>query len=335
FLIDVGAATQIDPPVTATIEPAVNVTTGSLVTFTAHTSSPLSSISWWLDGRSADSPDTVMSAYAPAAGPVGSANFTLWETSSQPGQPSLYSSASASLVVPDFFAVEAGGFVPLANALTLNATGGPAVGTPPFYWSGEASAHGPGPVQFNWTLGDGQSVAGPSVFEEYPSAGNFTANVTATDAWDDSAQLPFGIESLYVEAPIVASAHAVQTEGPAPLTVEVFANVSGGYGAPYQFELESGTSQVTVSNSSGSATIALTFSTVGSYNLTLWVTTGPESPHLVAFWTVDVLSPTGGSGSTSSSTTLALEVGTAVAAVVAIGLVVWFSRRPPRATPSP
>ncbi len=233
FLIDVlPAGGSPTPALTAGIEPAVNGVAGTSVSFSAATNSSAAPVrfNWSLgSGSSALAPGTSATFTAPSSVAGAAGDFWLNVT-----WPLSHRQVDVSIREPTFLAVEANGFVPRADALSLAASAGPSFGTAPVVWAGSASASGPGLDPVAWTFGNGNSSVGALGHAEYGVPGDYTANVTATDAWNDSARLPFGV-AVHASAPVSVRASVSPQKGAAPLTVTVDATASGGAGAPYGY----------------------------------------------------------------------------------------------------
>lgn len=235
FLIDVGAADGSGPYLRATIDPAIDLESGTTVAFSAAI----------VDGRGADLPAAI--AWDTSGGSSDRAE-ALRTFFAAPAAPTLYGALEAQALDNDtnfsvpfafapLFAVEAGGFVPSADALLLEARGAPAAGTAPTTFNGSASAWGPGPVALDWAFGDGGQAAGASASHAFAAPGSYTVTLNATDAWSDSAVDSFSVNVSEATSLGIVGGPST-TGGPAPLSVAFSASASGGqppYGLTWAF----------------------------------------------------------------------------------------------------
>lgn len=328
FLIDVLPPGRSPyPAVGATISPAVNVVPGTKVDFSAETNGTTAPVlfNWSLgSGDSALAPRTSSTLLAPFSGALRARTFWL-----NVSWPLVHQRVSAVIFDPTLVAVQSGGFVPRTDALTFVASAGPSYGTSPMPWTGSASATGPGSPRVSWNLGNGLTSTGSSAQELYGTPGDYTASANATDSWNDSALLPFGI-AVRSSQPVVVQASVSTDRGTAPLTVSLQAAASGGAGAPYGYVWSFGNGASAV----GPAASAI-YSSVGSYNLSVTVTDSMGA-SAQENWTIQVVSraapPTNGGGLPLD---LYLGAGVAAGAVVALAIVGYARRRrePPPASP--
>ncbi|HTW55677.1 MAG TPA: protease pro-enzyme activation domain-containing protein [Thermoplasmata archaeon] len=317
FLIDAEPATGT-PPVgaTGTIAPAQAIGSGQTVAFTATLVGGNASdvLRWNLgDGHSAYGDVANETYFASEMSPNDSLSAALAVVG--PGHATVFRTA---LLLPSFFAVESGDFVPAVDALSLVSSFGPTLGLVPLLADGGATASGPGAVAVGWTYGNGATSAGTDGLKSYSVAGTYTAVVTATDApFSDLAVQSTGIDA---NPAFDIRANLSALGGVAPLTVTGRANATGGVGGPYGFRW------VFTSTSVGNGTPAShTFGSPGQYVVVLVVTDGANETGEVA-WNVSV--------SAAAGYPLLVIVGGAAAGVIlAVVLGLWASRRRRPATP--
>ncbi len=268
FLIDVQPSLSAAPlGVTGTITPATNLSSGTSVRLTATPVGPAALTSntllaWDLgDGHSAFGGDVTETYFSGTS--AATVNNTLAGTvtvESSYFEPAL----AAGFDLPNFFAVEAGGFVPRADALEATATVSPAEDVVPFSVLGDASATGPAPVSLTWLYGDGTTGTGTPVNHTFRAAQGYTVETVANDTWGDTATLSSAVAA---NGPLGISGSPTLSDGPAPLTVTINATAYGGAGPPYQYEWT-----LTGGRHSNGSSVTLVFPIVGTYVLRLNVT---------------------------------------------------------------
>jgi PKD repeat protein len=234
FLIDVTAAAG--PALAATIRPAIDVTSGTTVRFSANVSGGVGSASfdWDLgDGGTALAPSA--SRTFDAVAPTSSDSLLTGSVDATEAASDWNLSVGFSL--GPFFAVEPGGFVPAADALALNDSMGPLLGVPPLEVEGNATATGPGLVTIAWSSGAGPNATGPSVRFDYLDAGSYTATVEATDSFGDVAWDAHGVDAGFL--PIGLEAGPSTASGAAPLVVMFTAFATGSEG-PFDYAWQFG-----------------------------------------------------------------------------------------------
>lgn len=320
FVIDVRPASGTPAPsLTATVRPAVDVPAGASVNFSARSfsanGSAVPSVYRWTiapgSGAFASSFDWTLPLPL-----LGSTNRTLEVTLAVTDNTSA-TRVNASIVLGDFVAVEAGGFVPRVDALALSDSGGPVLGAAPLSWSGSASAAGPGTTGVDWAFGDGFGVASPIARHTY-AAGEFTARVTAHDTFADTAVDVHPVEA-YVTFGLSATLSAIA--GTAPLTVHFRSNATGGPGPQYAYLWKFGNNA-----SATSANGTHTFVNPGVYSVSLNASDA-VGDSLVRNWTVTVMA----APSTFPAVVLLL-VGAAGGVALALAVATRRARRGP---PSP
>jgi kumamolisin len=243
FLIDVGpSGPSAAPYLAATVAPVENVSSGTTVVSTASAyawngSAIGANLTWRLGARVLGYEGAIArTIYAPAVGAGGyvpTGNLTVVFATTGGNETVGYAWGS-------FFAEEAGGFVPRADALTIADGGGPSDGPGPLFWSGVANAAGPGGLTSAWTFGDGANATGPTPTHTYYSAGLFTVQLRETDSWGDVAQDADGVDVTSNAVPLALVAGPSVATGPAPLAVDFSAAASGGAGPPYTYSWEFG-----------------------------------------------------------------------------------------------
>lgn len=232
--------------------------------------------------------------------------------------------------------------VTVASPLTIEASASRERGEAPLNVSFAAAAFGGwGSSTFRWSFGDGTFGNGSSVAHEYLAVGNFTANVTATDALDYTASSGFTIAVVAPPLPLAVRIAAA----PANLTLgdvtTISATATGGV-PPYSFSFRSddgvppGCSPPPSSGVSGS--YACTPSATGTFRLLVNVT--DDDRHSATNATLVVVNPaplTAPRSNRSSTGTGPLGlppsvelllIGVVVAAGIAAAILV-ATRRPP------
>ncbi|MCI4338852.1 MAG: hypothetical protein L3J68_00770 [Thermoplasmata archaeon] len=267
FLIDVEPVST-NPPlgVTATVTPVSNVSSGASVRFTATVVGTASEtngvgVEWNLgDGRSAYGNSVAETYYGPLP---SSANNTIagGVTIQTPFLQTLY---TLGFHLPSFFAVEAGGYVPRANALQATTNVSPSENLVPFAIFGNASATGPHPISIAWLFGDGTSGTGSQVEHTVYGAQGYLVETIVTDGWGDVGTLLSGVAA---NGPLGIAGSPSPGEGPKPLTVTIAASGYGGKGPPYVYDW-------TFVNGSHSSnpTATLFFPNIGTYVVRINVT---------------------------------------------------------------
>jgi hypothetical protein len=283
FLIDVEPPTGPTPlGVTATIAPAVNVSSGTTVRLAAQPVGPANethgaTILWDLgQGHSAYGDATAETYFGPLAPKLNDTlNLSLTIETAY-----LVPLVRIPFALTDFFAIEPGGFVPEADALDLGSTAGPATGVAPFEVSANASTTGPGGPSVAWSFGDGNGSSGPTTSHLYRDAGGFTLEAEATDSFGDLAVEDTAIAA---SAPLGVIGGPTPSGGTVPLSVRFDVSAVGGKGPPYNYSwtLPNGTQAY-------GTDLNLSFATVGAYPVTLNVTDS-AGDHYERSWTVSVI----------------------------------------------
>ncbi len=266
FLVDVQPPTGLVLGVGATISPALDVPSGGTVRFTATAEGPAGAtedtqILWNLgDGHSAYGSPVAETYYVPSGG-VGN-NTVSGEVTVETSY--LDATYSTGFNLPSFFAVEAGGFVPRADALegTVNVT--PSENLVPFPIFGNLTASGPHPIGFSWNFGDGSTGSGAFAQHELYAAQGYNVEGLLSDAYGDSASL---LTAVSANGPLGIAGSPSPGSGPKPLTVTIATAAYGGKGPPYKYDW----TFVNDSHST-SSTAHLYFASVGTYTVHLNVT---------------------------------------------------------------
>jgi len=283
FLIDVQAASGgATPSLTATVRPAVDVPLGATVNFSAQSVSasgiPVPSEFLWTfaSGSGAFRPAFDWTPSAPFSGAGNrTLDATLTATDLATGVP-----VRTAFELGNFTALEAGGFVPRADALSLSDPGGPQSGAAPLSWSDRAAVSGPGSVGVLWTFGDGAQSSSTTVTHSF-SAGTYSVFLTVHDSFGDVALDAHPVE---VSGTLAVAATLSATTGNAPLTLSFGSVATGGLGPPYRYVWDFGNlTNVTAANGT------FTFDTPGVYSVTL---NASDTDHdsLARNWTVTVTS---------------------------------------------
>lgn len=285
FLIDVLPPRSAGPAVSATILPAVDVPAGAPVDFSAAafnaTGAPVAvTVRWNLGNGSsafgASFTETFEGPFVPGV--------TAWNGSVTVAGAGFGPSETQPLRLPSFAALDVGGFVPRTDALVVHARGGPTGGYAPLVWVANSTASAPQGASTAWTFGDGNGSANASVTHRYRTGGNFTAVVTATDAWGDRASSGFAV-AVRLALPLTVVGGPSTLTGMAPLLVNVTAIVHGGTGAPYTYRWTFGDGA-----SSSLANTSHRYPTAGTFTVGLRINdSGPSV--LFENWTIVVASP--------------------------------------------
>ncbi len=235
FLIDAQAPASTAVGLVGTVSPAVNLSSGTTVSWNASEVGPASSttgtlIVWNLgNGGSAFGPVANETYFAPIdllAGDELDASVAV-------DGPHLARVLEVPLDLPSFFAKEAGGFVPAADALQLSENVDPEAGLAPLRVQGTVVASAPEGVAVDWTFGNGDTATGPTASTVYYAAGDFTVVVRAFDMFDDSAQRT---DTVTTSLPLeLAGCVGTTRYVTAPASVSLSAGATGGDGPPYTY----------------------------------------------------------------------------------------------------
>ena len=320
FLIDVLAPGGVrGTGIVGTITPAVNVSSGATVRFTASLITPSGGIplgiEWNLgDGRSAFGPGANQTYFGPFPAPgadtlSGSISAVL---------PNTVPVATVPFALSPFFAVEAAGFVPRVSAILLTSAVAPTFGLTPFVVTGSSLTSGPGGASTQWFFGDGSNAAGGGVAHTYYAAGDYTVRAVAHDPYSDAA---VDSTALVANGPLQIFGGPSPPGGVPPIAVTFSALGVGGTGPPYTYRwtFEGGT----VVNGT---TATLQYDALGVYWASVNVSDN-SGTSVVRNWTVDIHPPVALDGSIILG--LAAGVGAAITVVEWGG---WLRRRPGRPT---
>ena len=266
FVIDAEAPGTFSVGITATVTPAVNVSSGSTVSWFATTVGPAaatagSSVTWNLgNGGGAFGRYANETYFASTDRPAGDVLAASVEVDSPFSVPLVH----VPIDLPGFFALEAGGVTPAADALRFSASLGPVVGEAPFLATGNATATGPGGATLGWTFGDGGQASGTSVSHAYYYAGRFTVEVRAQDGSGDAGDRLIAVDANAALALVGCGSSDLSVTTPA--TVHLAPVATGGAGPPYgyQWTLPNGTY-------SDATNVTLTFPAAGTYHVVVVV----------------------------------------------------------------
>ena len=136
------------------------------------------------------------------------------------------------ITLPEFFATEPGGFLPVIDDLALSTDVRPALGVVPFNVSVSGSSTGPGGAPLEWRFGDGNSSTLEATNHTYGVPGGYTLEGYASDPFGDRATSDVAIAA---SAPFGVVAGPSTGGGAAPLTVTFSASAFGGNGPPYGY----------------------------------------------------------------------------------------------------
>ncbi len=318
FVLDVTAPGPATAGITATVTPAVNLSSGTTVAWNATVLGPASvtngAIVEWLlgngqDGFGVNLSETYYASVDLLPGNTLDATILLETTH-------LQSLRSVPVTLPDFFATESGGFVPKANALQLATTLTDTSGVVPLAVTGTATTSGPGTVGVGWSSGDGTTAHGSTFSQLYSAEGEYTVTARAYDAYGDEAVRVSGVVASVALG--LSGCEAQTLRGTAPYTVTFDPEPQGGDGPPYAYAW-------TLPNGSNASAeeVTITFDTPGTYHVVVEVTDAGTGAAGCA-WSVDVLAPL------PIGPALVLLVGAAAGGALA-GFFVWVTRpRPPR-----
>ena len=288
FLIDVLPAQGPEPVgVSGAIEPAVNISSGSVVQFTGSpvgpgTSGPNVSLRWSFEnGESAWGPSvnqTFLGPLPPASSDTyrASVAVTLFDAERL---------AQVNFSLPSFYAIEPGGFLDRASAIFVGGTVSPTMGIVPLPVTATGGASGPGGSTLTWRFGDGGSEPGTHVSHVYAVPGSYTVQPTVTDPFGDTGWVDLGV---VVNSTVTVFGGPSPASGPPPLAVHFSVSAQEGAGPPYTYEwtLPNGTRlngtqfNVTFTDFGRySATVSVTDRAGHATNRTFWVTV--EAPGVL------------------------------------------------------
>jgi PKD repeat protein len=161
-------------------------------------------------------------------GSAGASTRVAIHTYAAPGTYSAWLNVTDALGITRGLPVTVQVVSPLHAGASASATEGQSPLTVSF---GASPYGGMAPVTVHWTFGDGAGSSLPSPTHTYVGVGNYTATVTAVDAYNDSATAWFNIT---VVAPLAIALGGTPLKGETPLTVTFTANRSGGAG-PFSY----------------------------------------------------------------------------------------------------
>ena len=327
FVIDVLPSGVVGPAITATIAPAVDVTLGSDVTYSATAFGPSGAaaadpVRWDLGNGSSAWGATATSTYEGAlvpGSPVSNGTLSVYGAGFGVG-------LTVPFTMPEFGALGTGGFAPRADALSLAAFGGPAFGPVPVTFSGNATAAGPGGASIEWYADGSLAGSGASTSFPFSSPGTYTVVANASDPWGDRATFVLGVQ-VNTASPLSFVGGPSVESGAVPLTVTFSGEAQGGAGGPYSYRWSFGDGNSSVSENTSHA-----YTQTGTYTVDLvvidrlgdainltWQLSANTAPPSFPLWVPVVVVVVAGGAA----------VGIATAIVVAAG----HRRRRPTATP--
>ncbi len=172
-----------------------------------------------------------------------------------------------------------------STGLLATASATPVTGAPPLgvTFNGTATGGTP-PYSFAWRFGDGGSSVLRDPTHTYASVGSYTAWLWVNDSAGHAASSNVAISVR--PGPFAVSGSVTPKQGPAPLTVQLLLNASGG-SAPYAYAVRFGDGGTSVL-----ASPTHTYASPGVYTLHAWVNDS-SSPVQGAQWsgTVTVTNP--------------------------------------------
>jgi len=160
----------------------------------------------------------------------------------------------------------------LVNPPVANFTGTPRTGAIPLAVTfTDISTNNP--TSWLWNFGDGNTSTAQNPTNTYVAAGNYSVQLTATNAGGSNTSLQNGYIFAYI--PAVANFTANVTTGPNPLTVQ-FTDLSTG--SPYNWYWQFGDTYIV--NTSTAQNPVHTYQTVGIYSVNLTVSNTYSSSYL-------------------------------------------------------
>ena len=320
FLLYVYPSGPIDRVgITGTISPAIDVVSGTAVSFSAELVTPPSEgpllVGWALGGGFAAYGFGANQTYfdTPAEFPTNQLQGTVSAM-----LPNTVVVVSRSFSLGPFFAVESGGLVPRASAIGLQGGITPTLGLLPFTLFANGTASGPGGGSVTWVFGDGSLTSGDRIEHPYYAAGDYTVLALGRDGFGDRAVDSFG---LVANGPLSVLGGPSPAGGVPPVNITFNVLGLGGTGPPYAYRwtFQNGS---TFSN----ATVTVRYPGLGVYRATVSVT--DSSGKTVNRTFVVVIHPPA-----SLSAGEILGLGTALGAALAVvELGGWLKRRPGRPT---
>lgn len=305
--------------IVGTVTPAVNISSGTTVRFTAGLVGPAPPIpllvEWNLGtGRSAFGPGANQTYFGPFPAPganalTGSVSAVL---------PNTVPVLTVPFTLAPFFAVEAGGFVPSASAISLSSAVAPTLGLTPFPVTGTSTAAAPGGASVQWFFGDGSNSVGNSVGHTYYASGNYTVRAVARDPFFDTA---VDSTALVANGPLQVFGGPTPASGVPPLSITFAVLGVGGTGPPYSYHwtFEGG-------RAVNGTTVTVDYPSLGRFWASVNVTDS-SGQSVVRNWTVDLHPPP----ALDAAEIVALSSGVGVLAAV-VQHEGWLRRRPGRPT---
>jgi len=180
---------------------------------------------------------------------------------------------------------------PLSLQLTANSTEGGDIVAPATVEFGVNVSNGEGPYSFDWNFDDGTTEEDNTdnrVLHTFSSAGTYNVTVVATDSLNNAgsasividvvaaAEPDAAIEQELAAEPFAANIVSNGTEGVAPATFELSANVTGDSEEPYSYVWNFDDGEEVEEEGEDGQDVVHTFSEPGTYVVTLTVTSDDD-----------------------------------------------------------
>lgn len=285
------------------------------------------------------SPGTSLTFTATPSGGSGSFvsyQWTFGDGDSSAGSSVIHAYSRAGSYIASVTVTDSNGGIAIGNVslsvsnLSVTAGVSPQTGVPgdTFTFSASATGGGGAPFTFSWQFGDGGTGSGAQTTHAYANAGNFTATVTATDSLGGANTTRLAIVTVYnpITAFIQVSTQS-PTAGEGVTLTGTATGGSGGYTCSWNFG---------DSNSATGCTPAHSWSTSGTYTVTLSVTDS-QGHTASTTMTVNVQSAPESTFGGAGGLLFYGIIAAIIVAVVVVVLALLFLRRKKKdqAAPSP
>ncbi len=267
FLVDVEPNTGTAPiGVVGSISPAVDVPSGSVVTFTGNAVGPnMNALNISLDwafgnGESAFGSPVSQSMF----GPLPAADH---DTFASYVRVMFYDAQVLQIVnfsLPSFYAVEPGGFLDAVTAVNVTGTLSVTTGLAPVHLIVRGNASGPGGGILSWSFDDGSTASGTYLEHTLYAEGPYNIEPTVTDPFGDRSWISLAV---VVNGTLQIFGGPSPSTGAPPLLVHFHVSAQEGSGPPYSFRwfLPNGTE-------SNATAFTVSLSSLGVYKATVSVT---------------------------------------------------------------